>query len=239
MQTFCLEIVFDNHKKIPICKNRKGIYGITFPQERPYKSHDKRLKRVYWENRVLQIYFLFAARTNAISMSSFVSCSVSGASHSWELKRGVRFDSLRAWFMMSVYFEFFIVGLIIGSKAFQLSWKCGRSHDQRSNPQSIPYFFAMSATSRHFFGSDGYSSGHVNAMSTASQSWWFEWETCESFAAINSFCLSSLRHVSVMKITSDFLFTSQINFSTFSLNFGESLSVPRYAVVFILLNFRK
>lgn len=34
-------------------------------------------------------------------------------------------------------------------------------------------------------------------------------------------------------MTSDFLLTSAIHFSTFSLNFGASLSVPLYAVVFI------
>lgn len=118
-------------------------------------SHDKRLRRVYMENRVLQVYFLFAARANAISMSSLTSCSVNGAAHSWELKSGVRFASFRAWVMMSVYLVFFASGLMIVRSGFQLSWKCGRSHFQRSNPQSIPYFFAMSATIRHCFESDG------------------------------------------------------------------------------------
>lgn len=73
----------------------------------------------------------------------------------------------------------------------------------------------------------------MKAISTASPSWWFDLLTCESPAFMSSACLSSDLHVSVMKMISDFLLTSAIHFSTFSLNFGESLSVPRYAVVFI------
>ena len=103
-------------------------------------------------------YTLFFALAKAISMSSFVSCSVSGLSPSCTEKSGSRFASLRACVMMSVYLVFFMVGLISGAgvwSSFPLSWKCGLSHFQRSYPQSMPYFLAISATARHFFSSAG------------------------------------------------------------------------------------